>query len=177
MVWSIYIRAVYRIFAEGGRTWSMSKRGGGEAVRSCRAAAGGGCIWKFKGGRITQGGQMPPPAPPKYTPVHTLLMEHTGNSDWDGREPHTGNSDWDGREPHTGNSDWDGREPHTGNSDWDGREPHTGNSDWDGREPFNTHYNTVHPSRSTLIIISHPGMKKGCSYQSSQISEQEGEHK
>ena len=38
------IRAVYRIFAKGGRTWSMSKRGGG--VRLFVAAGqpqGGGC--------------------------------------------------------------------------------------------------------------------------------------
>ena len=45
-------RAVYRIFAKEGRTWSMSKRGGGEAVRSCRAATGG---W-------VQEGDVPPPA-------------------------------------------------------------------------------------------------------------------
>ena len=55
-------------FARGGQTWSMSKRGGGgEAVRSCRAAAGG---WvQERGARITQGGANSPPPPPKYIPA------------------------------------------------------------------------------------------------------------
>ena len=57
-------------------------RGGGKAVRSCRAAAGGGYIWKFKGGgkNNSRGGKCPPPPPtPKYTPEYgksMLLVMH-----------------------------------------------------------------------------------------------------
>ena len=61
------VRAVYRIFAKGGRTWSMSKRGGARLFVTAGQPQGGG---GFKGGaRITQGGANSPPLPPKYTPV------------------------------------------------------------------------------------------------------------
>ena len=36
-------RAVYRIFAEGGRTWSMSKRGGARLFVAAGQPQGGGC--------------------------------------------------------------------------------------------------------------------------------------
>ena len=52
MVSTVVIRAVYRIFAKGGKLGVCQKEGGGEAVRSCRAAAGG---W-------VQEGDVPPPA-------------------------------------------------------------------------------------------------------------------
>ena len=45
------LRGVYRIFAKGGELGVCQKEGG-EAVRSCRAAAGG---W-------VQEGDVPPPA-------------------------------------------------------------------------------------------------------------------
>ena len=54
LVWTQRVcKAVYRIFAKGGRTWSMSKRGGGGARLFVAAGQpqGGGCIWKFKGGQ------------------------------------------------------------------------------------------------------------------------------
>ena len=54
-------RAVYRIFAKGGRTWSMSKIGVSRLFVAAGQPQGGGCIWKFKGG-------VNAPAPPKYTP-------------------------------------------------------------------------------------------------------------
>ena len=41
-------RAVYRIFAKGGRTWSMSKRGGARLFVIAGQPQGGGCR---KGGR------------------------------------------------------------------------------------------------------------------------------
>ena len=63
---NIIIRAVYRIFAKGGRTWSMSKRGGARLFVAAGQLQG---VGGFKGGaRITQGGRIPP-APPKYTPA------------------------------------------------------------------------------------------------------------
>ena len=47
------IRAVYRIFAKGGRTWSMSKRGGARLfVAAGQPQAGGGWV---------QEGDVPPP--------------------------------------------------------------------------------------------------------------------
>ena len=49
---AICFRAVYRIFAKGGANLEYVKKRGGEAVRSCRAAAGG---W-------VQEGDVPPPA-------------------------------------------------------------------------------------------------------------------
>ena len=64
----------------GGRTWSMSKRGGARlSVAAGQPQGGGG----FKGGaRITQGGKMPPPPPAKSTPdIHertiTCIEHHT----------------------------------------------------------------------------------------------------
>ena len=51
-VYCTYVRAVYRIFARGGANLEYVKKRGGEAVRSCRAAAGG---W-------VQEGDVPPPA-------------------------------------------------------------------------------------------------------------------
>ena len=52
----------------------MSKRGGGEAVRSCRAAAGGWVYLEIQGGaRITQGGANAPPASLRYTPDTQVL--------------------------------------------------------------------------------------------------------
>ena len=36
-------RAVYRIFAKGGRTWSMSKRGGARLFVAAGQPQGGGC--------------------------------------------------------------------------------------------------------------------------------------
>ena len=51
----IYTRAVYRIFAKGGEL-EVCQKEGGEAVRSCRAAAGG---W-------VQEGDVPPPTPNFY---------------------------------------------------------------------------------------------------------------
>ena len=45
------------------------KKRGGEAVRSCRAAAGGWVYLEIQGGaRITQGGKNAPP-PPLNTPL------------------------------------------------------------------------------------------------------------
>ena len=41
-------RAVYRIFDKGGRTWSMSKRGGARLFVAARQAQG---VGEFKGGR------------------------------------------------------------------------------------------------------------------------------
>ena len=46
----MHVRAVYRIFAKGGRTWSMSKMGGARLFVAAGQPQGGGCIWKFKGG-------------------------------------------------------------------------------------------------------------------------------
>ena len=39
----LQFRAVYRIFAKGGRTWSMSKRGGARLFVAARQPQGGGC--------------------------------------------------------------------------------------------------------------------------------------
>ena len=58
-------RAVYRIFAKGGPTWSMSKRGGVRLFVAAGQPQGGG---GFKGGENNSRGRMPPPTPPKYTP-------------------------------------------------------------------------------------------------------------
>ena len=38
-------------FCQGGRTWSMSKRGGARLFVAAGQPQGGGCIWKFKGGQ------------------------------------------------------------------------------------------------------------------------------
>ena len=54
-------RAVYRIFAKGGRTWSMSKRGGARLFVAAGQPQGGEGIQG--GARITQGGKCLP-APP-----------------------------------------------------------------------------------------------------------------
>ena len=54
------IRAVYRIFAKGGRTWNMSKRGEAKLFVAAGQPQGGA----IQGGaRITQGGRMPPCPP------------------------------------------------------------------------------------------------------------------
>ena len=58
-------RAVYRIFDKGGRTWSMSKRGGARLFVAARQPQGGGGIQGRA--RITQGGEIPPP--PLNTPL------------------------------------------------------------------------------------------------------------
>ena len=63
-------RAVYRRFAKGGLTWSMSKS---EAVRSCRAAAGG---W-------VQEGDVPPPAQNFYLSKGLSALAHGSTSDPD----------------------------------------------------------------------------------------------
>ena len=60
-------RAVYRNFAKGGggQIWGMDKRGGKEAYVGCYA------LHLLGGARMTQGGQMPLPAPPLNTALES----------------------------------------------------------------------------------------------------------
>ena len=56
-------------FCQRGANLEYVKKRGGEAVRSCRAAAGGvGVSGNSRGARITQGGANAPP-PPLNTPL------------------------------------------------------------------------------------------------------------
>ena len=56
-------------FFQGGANLEYVKKRGGEAVRSCRAAAGGWVYLEIQGGaRITQEGANAPP-PPLNTPL------------------------------------------------------------------------------------------------------------
>ena len=69
------VQSCIQDFCQGGANLEYVKKRGGEAVRSCRAAAGGWVYLEIQGGaRITQGGANAPPAP-LNTPlvVQTLL--------------------------------------------------------------------------------------------------------
>ena len=67
-------RAVYRIFAKGGELGVCQKEGGARLFVAAGQPQGGvGVSRNSRGARITQGGQMPPPAPPKYTPAVFII--------------------------------------------------------------------------------------------------------
>ena len=51
----------------------MSKRGGARLFVAAGQPQGGGCVWKFKGGRML------PPPPPKYTPDGFVVEIFTDN--------------------------------------------------------------------------------------------------
>ena len=62
LIWPIFLyQGCIQDFCQGGPNLEYVKNRGGEAVRSCRAAAGGWVYLEIQGeARITQGGECPP---------------------------------------------------------------------------------------------------------------------